>query len=235
MITVKIADLPIGINNRYQYIVSLAADYITDEAPLFTVSVNDDEIERERLESGEDFSSGYLESIVTYRKIAEILPSYDAFVFHGAVLNYEGTAYAFTAKSGTGKTTHTRLWLSEFGEKVHYLNGDKPIIRFINGMPYACGTPWRGKEGYGINERAPLCGIILLERAEKNSARKIESQMGILRLVTQIYLPKNPEAAKLTMRLADRVLDTVSFIELGCNMEPEAAHVARSALNTNKN
>ena len=232
MITVKIADLPIGIDNRYGYIASLAKDYLADEEPIFTVSVTDDEREKEREQSGENFGDGYLESIVAYRKIAELLPRYDAFVFHGAVLNYNGLAYAFTAKSGTGKTTHTRLWLSEFGSRVHYLNGDKPIIRFIDGTPYACGTPWRGKEGYGVNERAPLRGIVLLGRAEENTAKIIDPALGVLRLVTQIYLPKDTESAKLTMKLADRVLKTVNFIQLGCNMDPEAAHVARAALET---
>ncbi|MBR5449286.1 MAG: hypothetical protein IKV43_04775, partial [Clostridia bacterium] len=120
MITIKVAGLAIGIDNRFEYITRLAADYLTDEPPLFTVRATDDDIAEEAKMTDVKFPDGYLESIVAYRKIAEILPSYDAFVFHGAVLNYDGRAVAFTAKSGVGKTTHTRLWLSEFGEKVHY-------------------------------------------------------------------------------------------------------------------
>ena len=137
MITIKVAGLAIGIDNRFEYITRLAADYLTDEPPLFTVRATEEDIAEEARMTDVRFPDGYLESIVSYRKIAEILPTYDAFVFHGAVLNYGGHALAFTAKSGTGKTTHTRLWLSEFGDKVHYLNGDKPIIRFIDGVPYA--------------------------------------------------------------------------------------------------
>lgn len=230
MIVIKIADIPIGIDNKFSYITRLAKDYLTDEAPLFTVSVSDAEREKERSLDVGISDDGYLEGIVAYRKIAEELPKYDAFVFHGAVLNVEGQAYAFTAKSGVGKTTHTRLWLSEFGEKAHYLNGDKPVIRFIDGVPYAFGTPWRGKEGYGTNESAPLLAIALLERGELNSARTINSADAVLKLMGQIYLPKDPTAALLTMRLADRITKTVKFVELKCNMEPEAAHVAYVAL-----
>lgn len=227
---IKFAGLPIGIDNRFGYLKKIAKDYLTDEEPLFTVSATDADIQKERSESEMEFSDGYLESIVVYRKIAETIPKYDAFVFHGAVLNYNGAAYAFTAKSGVGKTTHTGLWLSEFGDQVHYLNGDKPIIRIIDGKVYASGTPWRGKEGYGVNETAPLLGIALLERGEKNTANEIEPSLGILRLFGQIYLPKDKEMLKLTMKLADRVLATVKFVELKCNMDREAAHVAKQSL-----
>lgn len=230
MIVIKIADIPIGIDNKFPHITHIAKDYLTDETPLFTVFATDGDREREREVSEESFSDGYLESVVVYRKIAEQLPTYDAFVFHGAVLNVDGKAYAFTAKSGVGKTTHTRLWLSEFGDRVHYLNGDKPIIRFIDGVPHAFGTPWRGKEGYGVNESAPLSAITLLGRGVDNSAREIAASDSVMKLMGQIYIPKDPRAALLTMRLADRITKTVKFVELKCNMEPEAAHVAYAAL-----
>ena len=231
MITIKVAGLAIGIDNRFEYITRLAADYLTDEPPLFTVRATEEDIAEEARMTDVRFPDGYLESIVSYRKIAEILPTYDAFVFHGAVLNYGGHALAFTAKSGTGKTTHTRLWLSEFGDKVHYLNGDKPIIRFIDGVPYACGTPWRGKEGYGVNEMAPLHALAFLERGVENSAVPIPSEEVVTFLLTQMYMPRtSPTAAVLSMRLADRLTRTVRLVRLKCNMDPSAAHVAFSAM-----
>lgn len=231
MIKIKIAGLVVGINNKYGYIERLAADYLTDEAPDFTVEATEEQICEEGGILDVKFSDGYLESIVVYRNIAEILPSYDAFVFHGAILNYEGAAYAFTAKSGVGKTTHTRLWLSEFGERVHYLNGDKPIIRFIDGVPYACGTPWRGKEGYGVNEMAPLRAIAFLERGTENFATEIPAESVVTRLVTQMYMPRsNRMGAILSMRLADRITKTVRLTLLKCNMDPSAAHVSLAAM-----
>lgn len=231
MIKIRIADLTVGIDNRFDYIVELAHDYLTEGDADFTVSVTDAELDEERAQSEYAFSRGYLESIVAYRKIAEELPRYDAFVFHGAVLNLDGEAYAFTAPSGTGKTTHTRLWLREFGSRVHYLNGDKPIIRFKDGIPYAYGTPWRGKEGYGVNESAPLRAIAFLGRGEVNTAAEIPSTEIATRLITQIYVSrKNPMQAVLTMRLADRLTRTVRLIDLRCNMEPDAAHVSLRAM-----
>ena len=230
MITVKLANLSIAIDNRYEYIERMARDYLTDDEPLFTVSVTDADLEREASMSEERFTNDYLESIAIYRKIAERLPDYDAVVFHGAVLSYKGKAYAFTARSGVGKTTHTRLWVSTLGDDVHYLNGDKPIIRMIDGVPYAFGTPWRGKEGYGVNESAELSSIALLERGADNVARTVEAKDGALRLLSQIYLPHTPVGVALTMRIADRIARSVRFVELKCNMEPEAAIVASKAM-----
>lgn len=231
MITIKIADLAVGIDNRFEYITHLAKDYLTDEPPVFTVAATDAELDAERTQSGAEFSNGYLESIVAYRKIAEEMPKYDGFVFHGAVLNLDGEAYAFTARSGVGKTTHTRLWLHEFGERVHYLNGDKPVIRFKDGVPYAYGTPWRGKEGYGVNESAPLRAIAFLERGVENSAEPIAPEHIVTRLITQMYMPRASTAgAIMTMRLADRITKAVRLVELKCNMEPEAAHVSLRAM-----
>ena len=230
MFTISIAGLNIGLDNRFPYVERLARQFKTEDKPLFVVFATDEDIEREKLASSQDFSDGYIESIVLYRKIAERLPEYDGFVFHGAVLACDGVAYAFAARSGTGKTTHTSLWIREFGDEVHYVNGDKPIIRFIDGVPYACDTPWRGKEGYGSCDMVRLEGIVLLERGEVNSAVEIPLSESVIRLLKQIYVPKQVAGAQLTMRLADRLTGCVRFFELKCNMDAEAAHVCRRAL-----
>ena len=231
MIALNIAHLPIGIDNKFDYVAELAKDYLTDEAPVFTVSVSSEDIEKERADSGTNHSEGYYESIIAYRKIAEVLPDYDAFLFHGSVISYKGRAYVITANSGVGKTTHTRLWLREFHGEAHVLNGDKPIIRIVDGVAYACGAPWQGKENYGCNEILPLSGIAFLERGVKNRARDISPNEAVTRFMSQIYLPKaNLSALSKTMRLADKVIRETHLVLLECNMNPEAAHVCRSAL-----
>ena len=231
MITVKIADLPIGIDNKYEHIAIQAREYFTDLDPLFTVSVSEDDIDEEKKISGTDHPRGYYESIIAYRKIANKLPEYDAFLFHGCVMELNGKAYIITANSGVGKTTHTRLWLSEFGKEVSIINGDKPTVRIIDGVAYASGTPWKGKEGYGRNTMKPIAGIAFLSRSEINRASEITMESAVTRFMSQIYLPrKNPIALTKTMLLADKVIRGVKLVGLECNMDPEAAHVCRAAL-----
>lgn len=230
MLTIKIADIPIGIDNRYEFLTRFCKDYLTDEPPLFTVTPTDEDIKREAEIAEADYPEDYLESIVAYRKIAERIGEFDALVFHGAILEMDGEAYAITAHSGVGKTTHVRLWLREFGDRVRILNGDKPILRIIDGKIYACGTPWRGKESYGVNSMCPLSGIAFLQRGKINLSRRIKAEDAVMRFMNQIYLTKNDALSMVrTMRVADKILKSVPLIELECNMDREAARVAYRA------
>ncbi len=226
MINIEVAGLSIGIDNRYRHIERISKDYITEKPPFFTVTATEEQIRAEQSALEAQYSPEVLESTAIFGNFAERLPLYDAAVFHGAVIAYEGKAYAVTARSGVGKTTHLRLWLEEFGDKVHILNGDKPILRIIDGVPYACATPWRGKEGYGVNEMLPLGGIALLRRAPENSAKRISASAGCVELMSQIYAPRNPEGARLTLLLLNRLVTAVPLYEFFVNMQTDAARVA---------
>ena len=233
MVTIRIAELNIALDNKYDYIREYVRDYLTDAPADFTVSATDEEIINEGLLLGDEkIAPDLLETAVLYRKIANELPKYDAAVFHGSVIKDGERAYVFTARSGVGKTTHSRLWLSEFSsDGVSILNGDKPIIRIIDGVPYACGTPWQGKERYGFNAVAPLSAVVFLSRAERNAAREITKGDAVTRFMSQIYLDReNAANLVLTMRLADRILSSTALFEVECNMHPEAARVAREAI-----
>ncbi len=230
MFSIKIADVPIAIDNRYPVVEKLSQDYLTSEPPLFCVSACDGELKKEAALLDEKFSLGELESIALYRKIADRIYEKDALVVHGAVVELDGAAYLFTAKSGVGKTTHARLWLSAFGERASILNGDKPLLRVIDGSVIAAGTPWRGKEGYGAPRNAPLRGIAFLERAPQNSASPETPSGALTRFVTQTYLPRGSAASGArALALIDSILRTVPLISLRCNMEPDAPLVALNA------
>ena len=230
MISLKLAKIAVGIDCKYQYTCFKSKDYLTDAAPLFTVSVTEAEMEEERRRAGADYHDALCEFVVAYRKIAEKLPEYDAFLFHGSVIEVGDYAYVITANSGVGKTTHTRLWLSEFPD-ASVLNGDKPIIRFFDGKPYACGTPWQGKEDYGKPGMKELRGIIFLSRGEINAAKSINPKDAVIDFMKQIYLPKeNKMLLAKTITLADRLMSSVKLVRLECNMDKEAAYVARRAV-----
>ena len=114
LITIKVADLPIGLENRYPFVERMCRDYLIEEPPLFTVTASEEEIDKEseqvRRVNGlsADLPRGYLESIVLYREIAKRLPHYNAFVFHGVALEYEGERYDMGSKSGFLKANIVR-------------------------------------------------------------------------------------------------------------------------------
>lgn len=227
MIKIEIAGLKIALENKYPYIENYVQGYQTDGEVDFSVHATDETVEAERHSAdGRTFPSDYCESICLYREIAERLPLYDAFVFHGCVLACNGGAYLLTAQSGVGKTTHAGNWLRAFKDRVHILNGDKPVIRIIDGTPIACGTPWRGKEGYGINESLPLKSIVFLERGNTNETFEISKSDALTKFMKQIYLPRKDKVQLLsTMRLADKVLSSVELVGFRCTKEIESAGV----------
>ena len=228
----NIASLNVRMNCEYPYAKHLCEDFIVESGePDVTVAVTATEIENEKKQyAPESFSDGYCEGICLYRAIAEKLPSFDGFVFHGAAVTVNGRGYIFAAPSGTGKTTHISLLMKNYPDEVKILNGDKPIIRYIDGEWRICSTPWAGKEGWKINSTAPLDGIVLVARAEVSSIEKISPEQYFDDVIRQVYLPVDPEAMMLTLSLVDEVANGTTFYRLECNISDDAAKTTFNAL-----
>ena len=230
--TMRIADLNVRMICRYPYAKRLCEDFLVRGGECdITVSVGEDEIAAERDQYGENtFSDGYCEGICLYRAIAEKLPARDGFVFHGAAITIGGKGYIFAAPSGTGKTTHISLLLKNYPDDVAIVNGDKPIIRFLDGEWRICSTPWAGKEGWKVNTTAPLCGIVLVARAAENKIERIAPEEHFDDVIRQVYIPVDVEAQLATFDLVDGMAQTVDFYRLECNMDDSAAATSFEAL-----
>ena len=98
-------------------------------------------------------------------------------LFHAAVVKRDGKGYMFLGKSGTGKSTHARLWL-KYNDGCELLNDDNPVVRFYeteNGKGYArvFGSPWSGKTPCYKNEDCKLGGFVLLAQAPYNKIARL--------------------------------------------------------------
>lgn len=93
---------------------------------------------------------------------------YNTLLIHASLVRCNDYGYAFIAKSGTGKSTHTSLWLKHIKE-CDLMNDDNPIIRITNGTPYIYGSPWSGKTPCYRNIKAKLGAITQIDRASENS------------------------------------------------------------------
>ena len=234
MFFIKIADLTVAIDNKYEYVRLLCKDYIVPavDAPDMTVSVSEDEIREEIAVAEHPVSEAYAEGVCVYRHICKPLPErFGAYLMHCAVIEYEGEGYAFAAASGTGKSTHIALWQKRFGEGVKIVNGDKPIMRFTGDRLYAYGTPWCGKEGFNTNGSVPIKAICFIERATENSIRRISPADALMRIFHQILTPKTVENLDSFLPLLDRTLTEIPCFVLGCNISLEAAEVAYNGMN----
>ncbi len=225
MFIMELAGVRVRVENHYSFVRQQCKNFIcagTDSD--FSVEVSEQEIAKEQ-QSGE-FSAGYCESICVYRQICEKIAAYHVFLMHSSVLEVDGYAYAFTAKSGVGKSTHTALWLKNVPH-ARVLNGDKPLYRLEpDGSLTAFGTPWNGKENWGENISAPLAAVCFIERAPENSIQKAEQADVINRLVHQLYLRGERASVQQRLALMDSLVRAVPYYILSCNISDEAALLA---------
>lgn len=221
----RIAELNIELDVPYKKALRQFSDYVIDSDKydiLISCNVDDCEAEIENVRLG----NSILQSTAIHRKLGELIWQFDAFVLHSVIVDVDGVGVAFAAHSGTGKSTHMMRWLDYLGDKATVVNGDKPIVRFINDIPYAYGTPWMGKEKLGCNMRTPLKHICFIERSETNFVEKIKKEDSINRIFNQVYMPKEPMAVVNTMQLIDRLLSTCQFWIIHCNMDENAGEIA---------
>ncbi len=234
--TVKLADVNIAVRPLHGYIRRYCRDYLTEEPPALMVEICQADIDYERKMSEENdrlegrepqpYPDHYLETLAVYRGIAhKLLPS-GVLLVHGSCIAVDGEAYLFTAKSGTGKSTHTRLWRERFGQRAVMVNDDKPLLRLTAEGILAYGTPWSGKHGLSTNIALPLKAICILERGEENRIEPVEPGAAFPALLQQIYRPGDPGGLLAVVDLTERLVNTLPIYRLQCNMEPSAAEVS---------
>ena len=161
-----------------------------------------------------------------------LIQNYDGFVFHASTIMHKGVGIAFSADSGTGKSTHTALWQKLYGDTV-VINDDAPIIRIIDGKPYVYGAPWAGTTGINTNVKAPLRAIVFLERGETNAICELSTLNSLKRFFGQIRNPVTIEQMTKVMLALDSVITKGGAYLLKCNMEDDAAITVENYLFNN--
>ena len=233
----RFAELNFKINSVYEHIHSFCREYaVCDVVPDYEINISDADIALEaRLSEKSDIADGrtpvtysdhYLELLAAYRKIADIVIEKDILLMHGSAIAVDGEAYLFTAVSGTGKSTHTRLWREHFGDRAVMVNDDKPLLRVTENETRIYGTPWNGKHRLGNNIDMPLRAICFLCRGEKNVIREVSYGELFPTLLQQTHRPPSPIALMQVMALMDAMAKNVKFYILDCNMEPDAPVVS---------
>lgn len=243
--TYRIADTVFAIDSMYDEVHELCRDYQSDEPIEFTIQTGSEDItfERERSEKSDikegisvrKFTDSYLETLSVYRKLCERLIDKGVILFHGSVVSVDGKAYLFTAKSGTGKSTHTRLWREHFGERAVMINDDKPLIKNTDDSVTVYGTPWDGKHRISTNTFAPLKAICLLYRGEENDIRKISKQEAYPMLLQQTHRPMSADKMQKVFTLLDKMCGNIGLYKLECNKNPDAVTTAYNGMNMEEN
>lgn len=154
--------------------------------------------------------------------------SMDSITIHSSSFSIDGRGIIVSAPSGTGKSTHTRLWKERYAERVMLINDDRPLIRFLNGVPMLCGTPWSGSTDIYMDTKVPLSSIVMLERAAQNSIRRLDTCSALQMLMPRCFLPYFDESLMNTaMKVVERLVCTVPIYLLRCRPDYEAVELVQ--------
>lgn len=152
-------------------------------------------------------------------------------LIHSSVVVKDGGAVLCLGESGTGKSTHTRLWIENI-ESSKLLNDDSPVVRMVDGVATVFGSPWSGKTHYYVAENYPIRGFMRLSQAPYNKISKLPILMAIGAL-----LPSCPPAFAYDDRLQDCICNTLSNMisvtpvyHLECLPNSEAAQLSYSTI-----
>ena len=228
----KIADVVFDAEFLFDYSKDLCKDYeySGEEEPKFLAKITEEEILSER-PNMVGYPDSFLESIVLFRKLCDYtLKNANGIIFHCSAIMVNNEAYLFTAPSGTGKSTHTRLWREALKDKAVMINDDKPIIRYVDGDFYVYGTPWRGKHELGTNARAKIKAICKIYQAKENVIREMSPMQMFITILDQTVRPKEEKEMDKLLSILDKMVKKVKLYELGCNISLDAARLSIGAM-----
>ncbi len=154
----------------------------------------------------------------------------DTLLMHASTVRKDGWAYAFTAKSGTGKSTQVANWLSHIPQ-CDMVNDDNPIIRIENNTPYLYGSPWSGKTPCYRNIRVKLGAIVKINRAEKNYVEPVMPIQAFATLVSSCSTMKwDMQIYNNICRTITAIIETTPNYNLFCLPDKESAIICHKAI-----
>ena len=232
----RIAEMNIAVSPRFSYTERYLSEYETVETEYeLKVEVTDEMIAYEQKLNteihGDSMPDALCESVAILRVICGYIIDKKGFFLHCSCLKYEEKAIIFTAPSGTGKSTHTRLWCEHFGDKVEMINDDKPLVREQDGRFLIYGTPWNGKHHIGNNISAPVGALFFLEQAKENRVEKVDPVTALTLLMQQTVIPETKGALQKLLDMLSKLIETVPMYRLFCDISDEAVEEALHAVN----
>lgn len=144
-------------------------------------------------------------------------------LMHASVIRHNGKGYLMTAPSGTGKSTHTRLWYDNI-PGCDLMNDDNPVVRIIGQEAIVYGTPWSGKTRCYRNIQAPVGGLVRIFQRPDNNIRKLSPLEAFCQLLPAMSTMKwDKRVHNGVCDCIGRLIRIVGMYELGCLPNAEAA------------
>ena len=226
-----IAGLKTEFEPRYDFLRERAKAYEADfdDSEIDFKTVLSDEYLQKRFEEAPYLPIEQHEYFWLGQVFNNNLIDFNGIMLHSSCVEKDGYAYLFSADCGTGKSTHTHLWLKNLpGTRI--INDDKPILIKENDIWYAYGTPFSGKTDENLDVKVPIRAITFLKRGSENKVSKLPVNEAVKLLFGQTIRPARQDRAIKVLEAVDSVLRSVPVFSLECNMDDEAAFASYNGI-----
>ena len=159
---------------------------------------------------------------------------HNGIVLHSAAVEWDGSGIVFSAPSGTGKSTQADLWVKHYS--AGYINGDRPLLKFIGGELFGCGTAWSGSAGLYRNVCVPMAALVFLEQYPENRICPLDPAEALKRILPRCFLPYHDrEIMALAMDIIDAIVLRTACWRLQCTPDIGAAELVKKCITENRN
>lgn len=168
-------------------------------------------------------------NIWNYMAFENPLLYYQAFLLHSSFISWQNNGILFTAPSGTGKSTQADLWKKY--EDADIYNGDRTIIRKIEGKYYGFGSPYAGSSGIYRNESAPIKAIVVIDQGPDNVIRRLRGREAFLPLFRETLM--NTWNKEYMEKMTDLLMDAACQIpvyHLSCRPDQDAVNTVKNEI-----
>lgn len=226
----KFAGVVVEMNPVYPRTKNQAIPYMVDEATPadFKLELNEELIKNKQAEFPH-LALDEMEYIFLGQKFYRHILRHNGILLHSSAVVKDNKAYLFSAPSGTGKSTHTSLWLKNFSD-AYILNDDKPAILLIDNKLYAAGTPFSGKCDLSKNEIVPLQGICFIERSPDNWIKPIDKKQAIFEILNQTERIPYEKDMELILDLIAQIVNYTNIYKMGCNISLDAVKTSYNTM-----
>ena len=160
----------------------------------------------------------------------EISFLYDFLPLHGSAIEVNDCAVIFSAPSGTGKSTHARLWHEHYLDEVKYINDDKPLLKVINNEIVVFGSPFSGEDKKNNNINKPLKAIIFLEQSKTNEISMLDKNLIVRLIIKNILRPEKEEFWDSILSIINFIANNIPIYKLKANISYDAVRTVYNKL-----
>lgn len=168
-------------------------------------------------------------NLMNYLAFEDVLINHQGFILHSSFISWQNNGILFTAPSGTGKSTQADLWKKY--EDADIYNGDRTIIRKIDGKYYGFGSPYAGSSGIYRNESAPIKVIVVIEQGPDNVIRRLHGREAFLPLFRETLM--NTWNKEYMEKMTDLLMDVACQIpvyHLSCRPDQGAVNTVKNEI-----